>query len=177
MDLLSKGKKVLVVWNISRTETFLSQQANVLKTLDNFTIKTWYSPWASILKVFDKPGSRIEDSVSRDGHVIYWSGKFIRVHSLPEIWLWNEDMAHGQHTKSSQLFWSVKYNRREPTRHLGIQPDLDTCLDLEYRNNSIWRTTFKKTNDNAKQRTLWPVTIILLSHWHFHLWVRSQSMI
>ena len=70
MDLLSKGKKVLVVWNISRTETFLSQQANVLKTLDNFTIKTWYSPWASILKVFDKPRSRVKDSVSRDGHII-----------------------------------------------------------------------------------------------------------
>lgn len=78
--------------------------------------------------------------------MLYWSGKFIRVHSLPEIWLWNEDMAHGQHTKSSQLFWSVKYNRREPTRHLGIQPDLDTCLDLEDKNNSIWRTTFKKTS-------------------------------
>lgn len=70
MDLLSKGKKVLVMWNISRTETFLSQQENVLKTLDNFTIRTWHSPWASKLKVSDKPGSRIEDSVSRDGHVI-----------------------------------------------------------------------------------------------------------
>ena len=70
MDLLSKGKKLLVVWNISRTKTLISQQANVLKTLDNFTIKTSYSPWASMLKVFDKPGSKIEDSVSRDGHVI-----------------------------------------------------------------------------------------------------------
>ena len=109
--------------------------------------------------------------------MLYWSDKFIRVHSLPEIWLWNEDMAHGQHTKSSQLFWSVKYNRREPTRHLGIQPDLDTCLDLEVKNNSIWRTTFEKTADNAKQRTLWPVTIVLLLNWNFHLWIRSQSMI
>ena len=58
------------VKHFSHRKTLISQQANVLKTLDNFTIETWYSPWASILKVFDKPGSRIEDSVSRDGHVI-----------------------------------------------------------------------------------------------------------
>lgn len=53
-------------------------------------------------------------------------------------------MAHGQHTKSSQLFWSVKYNRREPTRHLGIQPNLDTCLDLEYKNNQYEELLLKK---------------------------------
>ena len=70
MDLLSKGMKLLDVWNISRTKTLISQQANVLKTLDNFTTETWYSPWASKLKVFDKPGSRVKDSVSRDGHII-----------------------------------------------------------------------------------------------------------
>ena len=30
----------LIVKNNSRTKTLISQQANVLKTLDNFTIKT-----------------------------------------------------------------------------------------------------------------------------------------
>lgn len=39
-------------------------------------------------------------------------------------------MAHGQHAETTQLFGSVEDDRRETTRHLGVQADLDTRLDL-----------------------------------------------
>ena len=39
-------------------------------------------------------------------------------------------MAHGQHAKATQLFGSVEDYRRETARHLGVEPDLDTCLNL-----------------------------------------------
>ncbi len=39
-------------------------------------------------------------------------------------------MAHGQHAKPTQLFWSVENYRREAARHFGVETDLDTCLDF-----------------------------------------------
>lgn len=39
-------------------------------------------------------------------------------------------MAHGEHAESSQLLRGVEHNRRETTRHLGVEANLDTCLDL-----------------------------------------------
>lgn len=39
-------------------------------------------------------------------------------------------MSHGKHSKSTQLLRGVKHHRRETTRHFGVQPNLDTGLDL-----------------------------------------------
>lgn len=39
-------------------------------------------------------------------------------------------MAHGQHTKTTQLFGSIEDYWRETTGHFGVETDLDTCLDL-----------------------------------------------
>lgn len=49
---------------------------------------------------------------------------------LPQIGLWNQHVAHGQHAKATQLFGSVKDYRREATGHFGVKADLDTRLDL-----------------------------------------------
>lgn len=43
-------------------------------------------------------------------------------------------MTHGQHTKASQLLGSVKHDRGKTTGHLGVQTNLDTCLDLKSKN-------------------------------------------
>ena len=40
-------------------------------------------------------------------------------------------MSHGQHTKTTKLFWCVKHNWRETAGHLGVQTNLDTCLNLK----------------------------------------------
>lgn len=39
-------------------------------------------------------------------------------------------MAHGEHAESTQLLRGVEHNRGEPTWHLGVEANLDTCLDL-----------------------------------------------
>ena len=39
-------------------------------------------------------------------------------------------MSHRQHTQSTQLLRGVEDDRREPTGHLGVQPNLDSSLDL-----------------------------------------------
>ena len=54
--------------------------------------------------------------------------------TVPEIWLWNEYMTHGEHTKATQFLRSVKDNRGETTGHFGVQTNLDTCLDLKHNN-------------------------------------------
>jgi len=47
-----------------------------------------------------------------------------------EIRLWNQNVAHRQHAETSELLRRVEHDRREPTRHLRVESDLDTCLDL-----------------------------------------------
>ena len=54
--------------------------------------------------------------------------------SSPQIRLWNEYMAHGQHAQTSQLLWCVEHNRWKPTWHLGVQANLDTSLNLKQIN-------------------------------------------
>lgn len=50
--------------------------------------------------------------------------------NLPKVRLWNQYVSHGKHSQSSQLLRGVKHHRRETTRHFGVQPNLDTGLDL-----------------------------------------------
>lgn len=39
-------------------------------------------------------------------------------------------MAHGQHAQTSEFLGRVEHHRGEPARHLGVETDLDTSLDL-----------------------------------------------
>lgn len=50
--------------------------------------------------------------------------------NIPQVRLWNQHVAHGQHAKATQLFGSVEDYRRETARHFGVETDLDTCLNL-----------------------------------------------
>ena len=47
-----------------------------------------------------------------------------------EIRLWDQHVAHRQHAEASELLRRVEHDRREPARHLGVEADLDTSLDL-----------------------------------------------
>lgn len=55
-------------------------------------------------------------------------------------------MTHREHTKTSQLLWSVKDNWRESTGHLGVQTNLDTSLDLEKNRREGLFLRWKVTN-------------------------------
>ena len=48
----------------------------------------------------------------------------------PEVRLGYEDVAHGQHAKSTQLLGRVEHHRGEPAGHLGVEANLDPGLDL-----------------------------------------------
>ena len=39
-------------------------------------------------------------------------------------------MTHRQHAQTSELLWRVEHHRWETTRHLGVETDLDSGLDL-----------------------------------------------
>jgi len=47
-----------------------------------------------------------------------------------EIRLRDQYVSHRQHAKTSKLLRRVEHDRWETTRHLGVEADLDTCLDL-----------------------------------------------
>ena len=47
-----------------------------------------------------------------------------------EVRLRYENVSHGQHAQPSQLLRGIEDNWREPTGHLGVESNLDTCLDL-----------------------------------------------
>ena len=47
-----------------------------------------------------------------------------------KITLWNEDMTHRQHAQTTQLLGCVEHDWRETRRHLTVQANLDTRLDL-----------------------------------------------
>lgn len=46
--------------------------------------------------------------------------------AVAQVRLWDEDVAHGQHTQPTNLLGAVEDDRWEPARHLTVQPDLDT---------------------------------------------------
>ena len=47
-----------------------------------------------------------------------------------QIRLRDQHVTHGQHAEASELLGCVEHDRREATRHLGVETDLDTRLDL-----------------------------------------------
>mmetsp|Transcript_13888 Transcript_13888/g.19295 ORF Transcript_13888/g.19295 Transcript_13888/m.19295 type:complete len:371 (-) Transcript_13888:1044-2156(-) len=51
---------------------------------------------------------------------------------IAEVRLRDENMSHREHSKTSQLLWSVKDHRRESARHLRVETNLDTGLDLVF---------------------------------------------
>jgi len=57
-------------------------------------------------------------------------------------------MTHGEHTKATQLLRSVKHDRGKTTRHLGVQTNLDTCLDLKDNNVHCVRQVSLSNNNN-----------------------------
>mmetsp|Transcript_31628 Transcript_31628/g.76451 ORF Transcript_31628/g.76451 Transcript_31628/m.76451 type:complete len:329 (-) Transcript_31628:2992-3978(-) len=50
--------------------------------------------------------------------------------AVAQITLRDQNMTHRQHTQTSQLFWTVEDNRRETARHLTVQTNLDSGLNL-----------------------------------------------
>ena len=48
-----------------------------------------------------------------------------------QVRLGDEHMAHGQHPQAPQLLRCVEHHRGEPAGHLGVQPNLDTGLNLD----------------------------------------------
>lgn len=51
-------------------------------------------------------------------------------HNSPQVRLWDENMAHGEHAKPPQLFRGVKDHWWETTGHFGIQTNFDSSLDF-----------------------------------------------
>lgn len=51
-------------------------------------------------------------------------------HNSPQVRLWDENVAHGEHAQPSQLLRGVKDHRWKAARHLGIQPNFDSSLDF-----------------------------------------------
>mmetsp|Transcript_39335 Transcript_39335/g.83813 ORF Transcript_39335/g.83813 Transcript_39335/m.83813 type:complete len:1257 (-) Transcript_39335:3240-7010(-) len=49
---------------------------------------------------------------------------------ISQIGLRDQNVTHTQHAQASQLLGCVEHHRRESRRHLGVQTDLDTGLDL-----------------------------------------------
>ena len=58
------------------------------------------------------------------------SNSYICLLGPAKIRLGNQNMAHGQHSQSAQLFGGVEDDGRETRGHFRIQADLDTRLDL-----------------------------------------------
>ena len=54
-----------------------------------------------------------------------------------QVRLGDEHVSHGEHAQASQLLGSVEHHGREAARHLGVQADLDTGLDLMGRERRI----------------------------------------
>ena len=52
-----------------------------------------------------------------------------------QIRLGNQNVAHRQHTKSSQFFRCIKHDRRKSWRHFWIQTNLDTSLNFVFAFN------------------------------------------
>lgn len=46
--------------------------------------------------------------------------------AVAQVRLGDEDVAHGEHTQTSNLLGAVEDDRWEPTGHLTVQPNLDT---------------------------------------------------
>ena len=49
-----------------------------------------------------------------------------------QIGLRNQNMAHGEHSETSDFFRGVEDDRGETSGHLGVQADLDSGLDLVF---------------------------------------------
>lgn len=47
-----------------------------------------------------------------------------------QVRLWNQHVTHGQHAQATQLLGRIKHHGREPGGHLGVESNLNTCLDL-----------------------------------------------
>ena len=62
-------------------------------------------------------------------------------------------MTHGEHTKATQLLRSVKHDRGKTTGHLGVQTNLDTCLDLKDNNVHCVRQVSLYNNNNTHSHT------------------------
>mmetsp|Transcript_15271 Transcript_15271/g.46146 ORF Transcript_15271/g.46146 Transcript_15271/m.46146 type:complete len:374 (-) Transcript_15271:3477-4598(-) len=54
----------------------------------------------------------------------------VRLLAVPQVRLGDEDVPHGQHAQPANLLGRVEDDWREPTGHLGVQPNLDPSLDL-----------------------------------------------
>lgn len=47
-----------------------------------------------------------------------------------QVRLWNQHVTHGQHAQATQLLGRIKHHRWETGGHLGVESNLNTCLDL-----------------------------------------------
>ena len=47
-----------------------------------------------------------------------------------QVGLRDQDVTHRQHAEPTELLRRVEDDRREATRHLGVETDLDACLNL-----------------------------------------------
>mmetsp|Transcript_29941 Transcript_29941/g.79798 ORF Transcript_29941/g.79798 Transcript_29941/m.79798 type:complete len:205 (-) Transcript_29941:4024-4638(-) len=54
----------------------------------------------------------------------------LRLFGIPQIGLRDEDVAHAEHTETAKLLRCVEHHRWETRRHLGIQSNFDSGLDL-----------------------------------------------
>lgn len=54
----------------------------------------------------------------------------LQQHNSPQVRLWDENVAHGEHAQPPQLFRGVKHHRRETAGHFGIQTNFDSSLDF-----------------------------------------------
>ena len=50
----------------------------------------------------------------------------IRLLTVAQVRLGDEDVSHGQHPQATDLLGTVEDDRREPTGHLTVQTNLDT---------------------------------------------------
>lgn len=63
-------------------------------------------------------------------------------------------MTHGEHTKATQFLRSVEDDGGKTTGHLGVQTNLDTCLDLKHNNvHCVRQANLNKTNNNNNKHT------------------------
>ena len=58
------------------------------------------------------------------------SDTLVRLLGPTQVRLGDEDMTHGQHTQTPQLFGGIEHHWRETTGHFGVKSNLDTSLDL-----------------------------------------------
>ena len=100
----------------------------------------------SLLRVFDPhplrvdefgfPGDNVTEDIGDQGLLVVrhtrseMGNTGIRLLGPPLVASRNQDVRSRNHTKTSQFLGGIEHRRRETRRHLGVQPDLDTGLNL-----------------------------------------------